>query len=311
MMTKTFKIVTILGSPHDGMSNTRALVEDFVDDVAAAGVALDHEVISLGRKTVFPCKGCWNCTRSKPCPLSAKDDLEQIKAAMVNCDMLILASPVYCNQITAQMKALIDRLFTWCHIFPLLGKYSLSACTTGGDGLENTSAFLEKILATYGTYSFGTISSKGGLTPGLFPARSMARDRNRRLATRVAQTILEGKRPSVKAEQRKMFKVMKRKMMGIHAVNCLYSGIDEDQPKPPWLLRGMIRRFILKAEVSDRELETWAGLLSFELSWWKSRGWLDAKSFKDLMTRSRADDFDVAAHVLNAPFTAERKELAS
>jgi multimeric flavodoxin WrbA len=29
---KTSKIVTILGSPHDGKSNTKALVEDFVED---------------------------------------------------------------------------------------------------------------------------------------------------------------------------------------------------------------------------------------------------------------------------------------
>ncbi len=55
-MANEFKILTILGSPHDGKSNTRALVEDFVEDVAAAGLAVDHQVISLGRKKVLPCK---------------------------------------------------------------------------------------------------------------------------------------------------------------------------------------------------------------------------------------------------------------
>lgn len=31
---------------------------------------------------------------------------------MLECDMLIMASPVYTNQVSAQMKALFDRLFT-------------------------------------------------------------------------------------------------------------------------------------------------------------------------------------------------------
>ena len=38
-------------------------------------------------------------------------------------------------------------MFTWCHIFPLLGKYSLSACTTGNDGYKEVGSYLEKILA--------------------------------------------------------------------------------------------------------------------------------------------------------------------
>jgi hypothetical protein len=31
-MTETFKVLTILGSPHHRKSNTRVLVEDFVDE---------------------------------------------------------------------------------------------------------------------------------------------------------------------------------------------------------------------------------------------------------------------------------------
>jgi len=188
-MNKVLKVLTILGSPHDAKSNTRAMVEDFVADMAAEGLELEHDVISLGTKEVLPCKGCWNCTREKPCPLSPKDSLEEIKAAMIDCDMLILASPVYTNQVSAQMKAFVDRLFTWCHIFPLLGKYSLAACTTGGEGERHVTSFLEKMLATYGTRYLGAIASRGGLTPGFFPARGMAREKNRKLAKRAARII--------------------------------------------------------------------------------------------------------------------------
>ncbi|MBW2525684.1 MAG: flavodoxin family protein, partial [Deltaproteobacteria bacterium] len=202
-MTKTFKILTILGSPHDGKSNTRALVEDFVAEVAAAGLPLEHRVIPLGRTPVLHCEGCWACTKNRPCPQSKHDDLDAIKAAMLGCDMLILASPVYVNQVSAQMKALLDRLFTWCHVFPLLGKYSLSACTTGNDGQRETGEFLEKMLATYGTSSFGTLCGTRAATPGFFPGREAARTGHRKLASKVAATLRAGKALPVTALQRR------------------------------------------------------------------------------------------------------------
>jgi hypothetical protein len=223
---------------------------------------------------------------------------------MIDCDMLILACPVYTNQVTAQMKALIDRLFTWCHIFPLLGKHSLSACTTGGEGIESTSAFLEKILATYGTSSFGTISSRGGLTPGLFPARDLARQRNRKLAHHVARTLLEGKPVPVTANLKKMYKVMKRKMMGIHTVNYIRTGDADGQPRPPWLLHRMMKRFMEKTELTERQLATWSGLLAFELAWWKERGWLWTRSFKELAARPVPKGFDARQRLLMRGKTA-------
>jgi len=300
-MTHRFKILTILGSPHDGKSNTRALVEDFLEEVAAAGLEHEHQVISLGRKHVSPCKGCWNCTRQKPCPLSKKDDLEEIKAAMLGCDMLIVASPVYTNQVSAQMKALFDRLFTWCHVFPLLGKYSLSATTTGNDGHGETGEFLEKMLATYGTSSFGTISSVGAFTSGFFPLRENARAKNAKLARRVAATVLAGKRLPVSRLQRKMFKVMKRKVQGAHTINCMLHGVPEGQPAPNRLLVKILERRFVKVGVTEEQLNKIAGLITFELTWWRSRGWLEARSFKDLAKRPVPEGFDPKQHLLSAP----------
>lgn len=297
-MAKTFKILTILGSPHDRKSNTGALVADFVEDVAAAGLPLEHRVISLGRKKVLPCKGCWSCTRQRPCPVSKKDDLDEIKAAMLECDMLILASPVYTNQVSAQMKALFDRLFTWCHIFPLLGKYSLSACTTGNDGHDEVGRFLEKMLATYGTSSFGTIYSLGAFTPGFFPRRELSRAKNRKLAEKVAATILQGKPLPVSSIQKRMFKVMKRKVGGAHAINWLRNGPVEGQPAPSPLLLWILRTRFRKVGISEEQLDRLSGLITLELSWWRSRGWLSAKSFKELSARPIPDGFSVQQQLL-------------
>ena len=296
-MNRTFKVLTILGSPHDAKSNTRALVEDFVDEVAQAGLQLEHEVISLGRRNIRPCKGCWNCTKGKRCPLE-DDDVTEIKKAMIECDMLILASPVYTNQISAQMKALFDRLFTWCHIYPLLGKYSLSAVTTGNEGHKETGEFLEKMLATYGTYSFGTIHSILGFTPGFFPRREYSRNKYRKLAQKVAQTVLRGEMPSGKSIQRKIFRTMKRKMSGIHAVNSMVYGVPENQPHPAKLRVKIMQFFLKRMNVTEAQLEKWAGLLSFELAWWRDRGWLKATSLKQLANMPVLEGFNVKERLL-------------
>jgi multimeric flavodoxin WrbA len=296
-MKSTFKILTILGSPHNGKSNTKALVNDFVEDLEKEGLELDHEIISLGRKKVEPCKGCWNCTYERPCRI--KDDLEEIKIKMIECDMLILASPVYTNQVTAQMKAFFDRLFTWCHIFPLLGKYSLSIVTTGNDGHNETAAFLEKMLATYGTFSFGSIKSIGALTPGFFPWRAHSRSKNKKKARKVASTILKGKLPATRRIQRKMFRAMKLKMTGMHTVNCLQYGIPEGQPKPNPLRVKLMNMFFRKVNITKEQLNKWAGLLAFELAWWRDRNWLDAKSLKQLMDKPIPESFNVTSRLLN------------
>jgi multimeric flavodoxin WrbA len=296
-MKSTFKILTILGSPHNGKSNTKALVNDFVEDLEKEGLELDHEIISLGRKKVEPCKGCWNCTYERPCRI--KDDLEEIKIKMIECDMLILASPVYTNQVTAQMKAFFDRLFTWCHIFPLLGKYSLSIVTTGNDGHNETAAFLEKMLATYGTFSFGSIKSIGALTPGFFPWRAHSRSKNKKKARKVASTILKGKLPATRKIQRKMFRAMKLKMTGMHTVNCLQYGIPEGQPKPNPVRVKLMNMFFRKVNITKEQLNKWAGLLAFELAWWRDRNWLDAKSLKQLMDKPIPESFHVTSRLLN------------
>lgn len=295
-MKNVFKILTIIGTPHDAKSNTRALIEDFVEEVENAGLNLEHEVISLGRKKVEPCRGCWSCTYERPCPI--KDDLEEIKEKMIECDMLILGSPVYTNQVTAQMKAFLDRLFTWCHIYPLLGKYSLSALTTGNDGQKETGHFLEKMLATYGTFSFGTLQSMGGFTPGFFPWREQARNNNKAFAKKIANTILAGKLPKKRKIQKEIFKIMKNKMSGIHTVNCMGHGIPNGQPAPPKVKIKILNFFFKKMKLSEKDIRKWAGFLTFELAWWRDRNWLDSKSLKHLMSKPVPADFDIKSRLL-------------
>jgi multimeric flavodoxin WrbA len=56
-----------------------------------------------------PCQGCLGCVRSDKCVIA--DDMHKLYAALKESDVLVLGSPVYMGQMTAQAKIFIDRLF--------------------------------------------------------------------------------------------------------------------------------------------------------------------------------------------------------
>lgn len=253
--------------------------------------------MTLKEYKVSPCIGCWNCTRKQPCPLR-NDGLEELKKAMIECDMLILACPVYTNQVTAQMKAFFDRLFTWCHIFPLLGKYSLAAVTTGNDGIKPVSDFMQKMLATYGTSSFGTISSMGGFTPGFFPFRDKARLKNKKLAAKIVDTINEGKRPAVLPVQKKMFSVMFRKMSGTNIFKHIADTPDKSSVLPSPSKLKFLQKIFKRVGFTEKHILKIASMMAFEYGWWVERNWLKAKSFKQLAEMSLSDGFSIHENLL-------------
>jgi hypothetical protein len=104
--------------------------------------------------------------------------------------------------------------------------------------------------------------------------------------------MLAGKPLPVNAMQRQMFRVMKRKMIGMHAINTLRFGPVAGQPPPHWLRVRLMGHFIKKMELTDADLDKCGKFLPFELRWWRVRGWLDARSFADLSRRPVPDGFD-------------------
>ena len=96
-----------------------------------------------------------------------------------------------------------------------------------------------------------------------------------------------------------MFRAMKLKMTGMHTVNCLQYGIPEGQPKPNPVRVKLMNMFFRKVNITKEQLNKWAGLLAFELAWWRDRNWLDAKSLKQLMDKPIPESFNVTSRLLN------------
>lgn len=102
------KILILNGSPRKN-GNTSALVEAFTQGAESSG----HTVttFTIDTMNIHPCKGCLCGGKTVDSPCSQKDDMDQIYPAYRDADVIVLASPLYYDSITGQLKAVFDRLF--------------------------------------------------------------------------------------------------------------------------------------------------------------------------------------------------------
>ncbi|MDO5548213.1 MAG: flavodoxin family protein [Eubacteriales bacterium] len=102
------KLVVLIGSVRKN-GNTDRLAKAFVD-----GAKLHNKVtvISVADYLIRPCVGCNACVREENQPCVQKDDMQKIYPVLAEADIIVAASPVYFYGISAQLKALVDRLHT-------------------------------------------------------------------------------------------------------------------------------------------------------------------------------------------------------
>ncbi len=101
-------IVIIKSSPHkNGSSNM--LAEQFAKGAREAGHTV-HE-LDAGHMDIHPCLGCEHCGMDGPC--AQKDDMQQIRDALLAADMAVFVTPVYYFGMSAQLKMVVDRFYSY------------------------------------------------------------------------------------------------------------------------------------------------------------------------------------------------------
>ena len=101
------KIVAINGSPRKN-GNTAQVLEVVRREVEAAGV--EFQVFQPGAK-VHPCMACYHCLNTGSLRCVQTDDMvNDIIAACIEADGILLAAPVYHGGISGNMKCVLDRL---------------------------------------------------------------------------------------------------------------------------------------------------------------------------------------------------------
>ena len=104
------KVIAFNGSPRKNW-NTATLLQSALDGAASMGA--ETELVHLYDLNFSGCKSCFACKLKDGksyghCAL--KDDLYPYWEKIENADAIIFGSPIYIGNLTAQMRALIERL---------------------------------------------------------------------------------------------------------------------------------------------------------------------------------------------------------
>ena len=101
------KVVAFNGSPQRN-GNTAILLRHVLTVLEQKGI--ETEVVQVGGQEIRGCNGCRRCRALANGRCSRDDDIvNDCIAKMVGADGILLGSPTYFTDVTAEMKALIDR----------------------------------------------------------------------------------------------------------------------------------------------------------------------------------------------------------
>lgn len=101
----SIKVLGLVGSPKlDG--NTSKLVSAVLEGAAEKGA--ETAIYNLASLDIKGCDACGRCQEHGCCVID--DDMQELYREIQAADAIILGSPVYMWQMTAQTKLLIDRM---------------------------------------------------------------------------------------------------------------------------------------------------------------------------------------------------------
>jgi multimeric flavodoxin WrbA len=101
------KVVAFNGSARkDG--NTAILINQALEELEKQGI--ETEMVQLSGQRIRGCTACYKCfdSKDKKCAVT-EDAMNEYIARMLDADAIILASPTYFADVSAELKALIDR----------------------------------------------------------------------------------------------------------------------------------------------------------------------------------------------------------
>ena len=149
------RAIAINGSPRSG-GNTETLLKRVLEPLAQAG--WETEFIQLGGKPIRGCRACYQCFKAKNSRCGQKADAFDVcLEKMIGADAIILGSPTYFTDVSAEMKALLDRA-------------GLVAVANGSLFRRKIGAAVVAVRRGGGTHAFDTINHmflmSGAIVPG-------------------------------------------------------------------------------------------------------------------------------------------------
>ena len=103
------KIVGINASPREE-SNTRIAIQAALEEAEIKGATV--EIFDVTKMNITPCQGD-NACKANGGKCVIDDEMQDIYDAINEADGVILATPIYWADVSAQLKLIIDRMYAY------------------------------------------------------------------------------------------------------------------------------------------------------------------------------------------------------
>ena len=165
------KVLAINGSPRKN-GNTALLLQEALAPLREAG--WEVETVQLGGKKIQGCRGCEKCAELKNGRCIFDNDLlNELLQKMLAADAMILGTPCYFTDMSAELKALVDRAGFVAYVNGGLfqGKIGAAVVAAGRAGAThaydsiNHMFLMSKMLvpgSTYWNVGFGHAEGEAG-----------------------------------------------------------------------------------------------------------------------------------------------------
>lgn len=153
-------VLILNGSPRPH-GNTSAMVQAFAEEAAAAG----HEVhaVQIGNKDVRGCKNCDACRKTLNGECVQKDYMQEVLPLMRECEVLVIASPIYYYSMTGQTHCAIERIYSFERL-PKLKESALLLSAMGGGFTSAVQTYQDAVLGHMGAKDLGIVKAVGNVT---------------------------------------------------------------------------------------------------------------------------------------------------
>lgn len=139
------RVLGITSSPRKN-GNTEILMQKALE--AAEKEGCETEMFRLSEKQVAPCDACGSCSETGKCVIL--DDMQELYAMLLKADGVIFGSPVYFGSVTAQGKAVIDRMFALLQKRELKGKVAGALVVTRRVGAIQARSLIYAVCIVHG-----------------------------------------------------------------------------------------------------------------------------------------------------------------
>lgn len=163
------RVLAIVGS-HRKNGNTASVVRLLAEALQAAATEgeLELDTVFLSDLGIESCRGCRLCFDRGEASCPRHDRLLELRDRILAADGVILATPVYVNDVSGTMKTLIDRLAFVCHRPDFSRAAFCLVATTAASPLGHTIRTLESAVLSWG----GAIAARLAVAAGAFTPRT-------------------------------------------------------------------------------------------------------------------------------------------